>query len=32
VASTKHLVSGQLVDRAELDAGVHLLTDRRWPG
>jgi len=32
VASTKHLVSSQLVDRAELDAGVHLFADRRWPG
>jgi hypothetical protein len=32
LASTKHLVSSQLVDRAELDAGVHLFADRRWPG
>jgi hypothetical protein len=32
VASRKHLVSSQLVDRAELDAGVHLFADRRWPG
>jgi hypothetical protein len=32
VASKKHLVSSQLVDRAELDAGVHLFADHRWPG
>jgi len=32
VASKKHLVSSQLVDRAELDAGVQLFADRRWPG
>lgn len=32
VASAKHLMSSQLVDRAERDAGVHLFADRRWPG
>ena len=32
VASAKHLICGQLVDRAERDAGVHLFADRRWPG
>ena len=32
VASTRHLVSSQLVDRAESDAGVHLFADRRWHG
>jgi len=32
VASTKHLISSQLVDRAESDAGVELFADRRWRG
>jgi len=32
VASGKHLLSSQLVDRAEQDAGVHLFSDRRWRG
>jgi hypothetical protein len=32
VASGKHLISSQLVDRAEQEAGVHLFTDRRWRG
>jgi hypothetical protein len=32
VASTRHLIGSQLVDRAELDAGVHLFADCRWPG
>lgn len=32
VASGKHLISSQLVDRAERHAGVRLFTDRRWPG
>jgi len=32
VGSAKHLISSQLVDRAERDAGVHLFADRRWPG
>lgn len=32
LASGKHLISSQLVDRAERDAGVHLFADRRWPG
>jgi hypothetical protein len=32
VGSTRHLICSQLVDRAELDAGVHLFADRRWPG
>jgi hypothetical protein len=30
--STGHLIGSQLVDRAELDAGVHLFADRRWRG
>jgi hypothetical protein len=30
--STRHLIGSQLVDRAELDAGVHLFADRRWRG
>jgi len=32
VASPRHLIASQLVDRAEQDAGVHLFTDRRWRG
>jgi len=32
IRSTKHLIGSQLVDRAELDAGVHLFTDRRPRG
>jgi hypothetical protein len=32
VASSRHLVASQLVDRAERDAGLHLFADRRWPG
>jgi hypothetical protein len=32
IRSAKHLLCSQLVDRAERDAGVHLFTDRRWPG
>jgi len=32
VSSTRHLIGSQLVDRAELDAGVQLFADRRWPG
>jgi hypothetical protein len=32
VASTKHLICSQLIDAAERDAGVHLFSDRRWPG
>jgi len=32
VRSTKHLIGSQLVDRAELDAGIHLFADRRWRG
>ena len=32
VASTQHLIGSQLVDQAELDAGVHLFDDGRWPG
>jgi len=31
-ASRKHLISSQLVERAELDAGIQLFGDRRWPG
>jgi hypothetical protein len=30
--STRHLIGSQLVDRAQLDAGVHLFADRRWRG
>lgn len=32
MASTNHLICSQLVDRAELDAGVQLFPDRRWRG
>jgi hypothetical protein len=32
LASAKHLICSQLVDRAERDAGVQLFADRRWPG
>jgi hypothetical protein len=32
VRSTKHLIGSQLVDRAQLDAGIHLFNDRRWRG
>ena len=32
VRSTRHLTGSQLVDRAELDAGIHLFADRRWRG
>jgi len=32
LASAKHLICSQLVERAERDAGVHLFADRRWPG
>jgi hypothetical protein len=32
VRSSKHLIGSQLVDRAELDAGIHLFADRRWRG
>jgi hypothetical protein len=32
VASAKHLISSQLVDRAQQDAGVQLFADGRWPG
>lgn len=32
VATTKHQICSQLVDRAYLDAGVHLFNDNRWPG
>jgi hypothetical protein len=32
LASTRHLTSSQLVDRAEQDAGTHLLADHRKPG
>jgi hypothetical protein len=32
LTSTKHLICSQLVDLAELDAGIHLFADRRWPG
>jgi hypothetical protein len=32
VRSSRHLIGSQLVDRAELDAGIHLFADRRWRG
>jgi hypothetical protein len=32
LASTRHLTGSQLIDRAELDAGVHLFADRRKRG
>lgn len=32
VANSKHMICSQLVDQAELDAGVHLFSDGRWPG
>ncbi|MGW9433129.1 hypothetical protein ACWHA1_35035 [Streptomyces decoyicus] len=32
VASTRHMICSQLVDRCYLDAGVHLFADGRWPG
>lgn len=32
IASTHHLICSQLVDQSELDAGVHLYADGRWPG
>ena len=32
MASPNHLIGSQLVDQAELDAGIHLFDDRRWPG
>jgi uncharacterized protein YycO len=32
IQSTGHQICSQLVDRAYLDAGVHLFNDKRWPG
>lgn len=32
VANSKHMICSQLVDQAELDAGVHLFSDGRWAG
>lgn len=32
IKSTGHLICSQLVDSAEMIAGVHLFDDRRWPG
>ncbi|MFJ9567446.1 hypothetical protein ACIRQQ_46390 [Streptomyces fuscichromogenes] len=32
VASTGHMICSQLVDRAYLDAHVHLFGDGRWEG
>lgn len=32
VASSKHMISSQLVDQCYSDAGVHLFKDGRWPG
>ena len=31
VASSRHEICSQLVDRIYLDAGVHLFDDNRWP-
>jgi len=32
IASTGHMICSQLVDRCELDGGLHLFADGRWPG
>jgi hypothetical protein len=32
IASTGHMLCSQLVDRVELDGGIHLYDDGRWPG
>lgn len=32
VESSKHQICSELVDRAYLDAGIHLFHDGRWPG
>jgi hypothetical protein len=32
VATSRHMICSQLVDRIYLDAGVRLFTDNRWPG
>ncbi|MCQ4079860.1 hypothetical protein NGB36_04445 [Streptomyces sp. RB6PN25] len=32
VASSRHMICSQLVDRTYLDGGVHLFADGRWPG
>jgi hypothetical protein len=32
IQSTGHMICSQLVDRCELDGGLHLFTDGRWPG
>jgi hypothetical protein len=32
IGNSHHMICSQLVDQAELDAGVHLFTDGRWPG
>ena len=32
IRSTGHMICSQLVDRCELDAGVHLFSDGRWEG
>lgn len=32
IASTGHMICSQLVDQCELEGGMHLFTDGRWPG
>lgn len=32
IASRRHMICTQLVDRSELDGGLHLFADGRWPG
>ncbi|RPE39693.1 hypothetical protein EDD90_2710 [Streptomyces sp. Ag109_O5-1] len=32
IESSRHQICSQLVDRAYLDAGIHLFEDGRWPG
>lgn len=32
IKSTRHMICSQLVDQCEMDAGVHLFEDGRWPG
>jgi hypothetical protein len=32
IASTGHMICSQLVDQCELNGGMHLFTDGRWPG
>ena len=32
IASTGHMICSQLVDQCELEGGLHLFQDGRWPG